>query len=120
MLTKPSIWPVILMLSIASSLCASETDADAKQFAEQIKPLFAKHCESCHRGNKPKGDFALDSLSLNFADKENRQRWLKVFEQLKAGTMPPKEKQTRGIRSGQPRTSGLAALESGRVPKHGA
>ena len=92
MMTKPWIWIVALVLGIAPSLCASDADAEAKPFAEQVKPLLAKHCQSCHRGEKPKGDFLIDKLSLDFADKENRKRWLSVLEQVKAGTMPPKEK----------------------------
>ncbi len=83
---------IVLGLGITPSLCASDADREAKQFAEQIKPLFAKHCQSCHRGDKPKGDFLVESLSPDFSDNANRKRWLSVLEQVKAGTMPPKEK----------------------------
>ncbi|MBC7820393.1 MAG: DUF1587 domain-containing protein, partial [Planctomycetaceae bacterium] len=69
----------------ASADDAKPTDGPAQKF-------FAKHCQSCHRGEKPKGDFLIDSLSLDFADKENRLRWLAVLKQVKAGTMPPKGK----------------------------
>ena len=54
--------------------------------------FFSKHCRSCHVGEKPKGDFSLDALKPDFADEANRGRWLKVLEQLRDGTMPPKEK----------------------------
>ncbi len=92
MMTKPWIWVVAMMLGITPSLCAGNADAEAKHFAEQIKPLFAKHCQSCHRGEKPKGDFLVESLSQDFSDNANRKRWLSVLEQVKAGTMPPKAK----------------------------
>src|SRR5262249_39587907 len=46
----------------------------------------------CHAGSKPKGDFRLKSLSQDFADNANRKQWLRVFEQVKEGTMPPAEK----------------------------
>ena len=92
MITKPLICVVVMMLGITSSLCASDADRDAKHFAEQIKPLFAKHCQSCHRGDKPKGDFLIENLSPDFSDNANRKRWLSVLEQTKAGTMPPKGK----------------------------
>ncbi|MEK6261839.1 MAG: c-type cytochrome, partial [Planctomycetota bacterium] len=86
------VWGVTIALGITPSLCASDTDAEARHFAEQIKPLFAKHCQSCHGGEKPKGDLRVESLSQDFAERENRKRWLAVLEQVKAGTMPPKEK----------------------------
>ena len=92
MMTRPWIWTVAMVLGITPSLCASDADREAKLFAEQIKPLFAKHCQSCHRGDKPKGDFLVESLSQDFTDNANRKRWLSVLEQVKAGTMPPKEK----------------------------
>lgn len=56
------------------------------------RKFFEQYCQTCHSGTKPKGDFRVDSLAQNFADKENREKWLNVVEQLKAGTMPPKGK----------------------------
>ena len=43
-------------------------------------------------GTKPKGNFRLDSLTPDFSGKASREKWLKVLEQVKSGTMPPKEK----------------------------
>ncbi len=91
-MSKPWVLIATMLLGITPSLCASGADREAKHFAEQIKPLFAKHCQSCHRGDKPKGDFLVESLSPDFSDNANRKRWLSVLEQVKAGTMPPKEK----------------------------
>ena len=65
---------------------------DAKPADDPARAFFAQHCQACHAGPKPKGDFRLDSLSPDFTDKANRERWLAVLEQVKAGTMPPKEK----------------------------
>src|SRR5262249_15651031 len=66
--------------------------ARGQNFDEQVRPFFAKHCQECHGGEKVKGDFRIDKLSADFADKANRDRWLALNEQLKAGTMPPKGK----------------------------
>ena len=41
---------------------------------------------------KPKGKFGLESLTLDFADKANRERWHAVAEQIDSGTMPPEGK----------------------------
>src|SRR5262249_53389312 len=58
---------------------------------EPARTFFARHCQACHAGAKPKAKVHLDSLSADFSDKANRERWLTVLEQLKSGTMPPKE-----------------------------
>jgi len=57
-----------------------------------VQPFFVKHCQECHSGEKPKGDFRFDKLTADFSDRANRDRWLTVLEQLKSGAMPPKEK----------------------------
>src|SRR5262245_15477639 len=66
--------------------------ADAKPTDDPSGKFFQQYCHTCHAGEKPKGDFRLDSLSQIFGDKENREKWLTVVKQLKSGVMPPKGK----------------------------
>ena len=66
--------------------------ANDKLANDPARQLFAQHCQKCHVGTKPKGDFQIEGLSENFADRKNREQWLAVLEQLKAGDMPPKDK----------------------------
>jgi hypothetical protein len=73
-------------IGFTSKLWASKPDNDP------ARTFFAQHCKNCHVGDKPKGDFRLESLSADFLDKENRERWLAVLEKVKTGAMPPKEK----------------------------
>ena len=56
--------------------------------------LLESHCQKCHGGGKAKGKFRIESLSGDFADRQNRAMWLAVMEQLEAGDMPP-EKEPR-------------------------
>ncbi len=64
---------------------------DAKQFEDQFRPLLARHCVECHRGEKPKGKLRLDNLTLDLADAATRKHWSAVVERLRAGEMPPKD-----------------------------
>lgn len=57
--------------------------------ADVARLFFAKHCQACHSGKEPKGDFLVESLSSEFADKEIRQAWLAALEQVTVGNMPP-------------------------------
>ncbi len=79
-------------LSVAIS--AGEAGVNDKPASDPARQLFAQHCQKCHSGSKPKGDFQIDGLSLNFSDRKNREQWLTVLEQLKTGGMPP-EKEPR-------------------------
>ena len=87
--------------------------ADAKPADDPARPFFARHCQSCHTGPKSKGDFRLDSLSLDFTDKANQERWLTVLEKLKSGAMPPMEKP----RPPAPEVRAVSDWISGRVAK---
>ena len=71
---------------------AGAADPVAKPVEEPTRPFLTEHCQACHTGAKPKGKFRLDSLTQDFNDKANRERWLAVLEQVKTGAMPPKEK----------------------------
>lgn len=56
------------------------------------RKLLNEHCGKCHTGEKPKGDFDLESLSPDFADADSRRHWLSVLEQIETGEMPPETK----------------------------
>ena len=104
------------MLVTALGLCGPAVRAaDPRPPADPAGPFLAKHCQGCHAGTKPKGNFRLDSLSADFGDKANRERWLTVLEQLTSGAMPPKEKP----RPPAGEVKALADWIGGRVDKAG-
>jgi mono/diheme cytochrome c family protein len=71
---------------------ATRAPADAKPTDGPSRKFFERYCQTCHAGARPKGEFQVEALSQDFADKENREKWLNVVEQIKTGTMPPKGK----------------------------
>src|SRR5947207_9407965 len=64
----------------------------AKQYDDQIYPFLVQHCQGCHAGEKPKGNFRLDRLAADFDDRASRERWQAVLKKVRAGEMPPKSK----------------------------
>jgi len=88
-----SVWTLVaaaLILPAAQGQQAAPKTDPA--YADQVRPFLARHCEECHAGEKPKGDFRLDHLDPAFAAKTAEERWRSVLEQLQAGSMPPKKK----------------------------
>ncbi|MEO6752122.1 MAG: DUF1592 domain-containing protein, partial [Opitutus sp.] len=65
----------------------------------QPSPAFAKgefienHCSECHDDVEKKSDLDLTSLTYNPDNASNRATWIKVFDRVSAGDMPPKKKQ---------------------------
>lgn len=54
--------------------------------------FFEAHCTSCHNAETRKGDLNLSALKPDFADAETFARWVKIYERIEAGEMPPKGK----------------------------
>ena len=71
---------MILALWLAASLQA------------EPKLFFEAHCSDCHNAETKKGGLDLSSLKRDFAKPEDFARWVKVYDRLEAGEMPPKKK----------------------------
>ncbi|HND50781.1 MAG TPA: DUF1592 domain-containing protein [Pirellulaceae bacterium] len=57
--------------------------------ADDARAIVDRHCRSCHAGDKPKGDLAVERLTVDFADEKNAERWSEIARRVKAGEMPP-------------------------------
>lgn len=83
----------LTLLAIPHARSEAEPPPPATQKPdEQVRTLLTKHCQECHSGEKPKGDFSLDKLAPDFDNPANRDRWLAVLKRVQAGEMPPKAK----------------------------
>jgi hypothetical protein len=83
---------ILMLIGLAIPASAIETNPTDDPSGK----FFDQYCQACHSGEKPKGDFRVADLSQDFASKENRNGWLNVVRQLKAGTMPPEGKPRPG------------------------
>ena len=54
-----------------------------------------KYCASCHDDVEKKGGLDLTALAFKPEDRGNFAQWVKVYDRLAAGEMPPKEKKNR-------------------------
>lgn len=90
------LWTVIsltllVVVAIVEPPTISGQPDDSKKFDDQFRPLLARHCVECHRGEKPKGNLRLDNLTTDFEEAVTREHWAAVIKRLKAGEMPPKD-----------------------------
>ena len=74
----------------ASALAAP--DLSPAGFIKSVRPFFDDHCYDCHGDGEKKGDFALDTLALDFSAPAKMRAWVNVFDQIDSGEMPPKKK----------------------------
>ena len=68
-------------------LTSDEVDLQA------IQSLFVNHCQDCHTGSKPSGEFSIETLKpsreLLESASFNSQDWERIVRKLRAGQMPP-------------------------------
>jgi len=65
-------------------LCATATAAEPT-------PFFQSHCYECHDATSKQGGLDLTSLKADLSDVENFSRWVKVYDRIDSGEMPPKD-----------------------------
>jgi hypothetical protein len=56
------------------------------------QPFLEKHCLECHDTETKKGGLDLTTLKPDFGNMETFARWVKVYDRVQAGEMPPKKK----------------------------
>ena len=66
--------------------------ASANGYPNQVLPVLAKHCVSCHGPNKPKAGLNLASYTTEAEALKDLKVWSKVLENVETGAMPPEEK----------------------------
>ncbi len=110
----------VVLFAIPGLLLGAETPAFSKG-DEHVRTLLNKHCQECHSGEKPKGDFSVDKLAADFDNPASRDRWLAVLKRVQAGEMPPKskarpaEKETQTLAGWIEAKAGAARLAHGRT-----
>jgi len=82
-----------LLLSLPSLALSAEHPAPALPSATgEPTKFFDAHCYDCHDADEKKGGLDLTALQPDFANAENFSRWVKVFDRVETGDMPPKKK----------------------------
>lgn len=87
--------------------------AFASGLPEPAYAAIERHCFDCHDDLTSKGELDLFSLEYDLADPDNRATWVRVFDRVEKGEMPPPEKADRF--PGEERKKLLASLKAGLV-----
>ncbi len=80
---------VFCLFAINSRSIADDAIA-AQHFHSEIEPILEKYCYSCHGYGEHKGGHAFDEFKSDAAIIANKQLWLAVLKNVRAGLMPPR------------------------------
>src|SRR5262245_45806589 len=88
--------PLLALLLFAAPLGAPLRAAEPDMLpAKAVRPFLESHCLTCHDSNQKKGGLDLDKLTADVADPKTFAAWVKVFDRVRLGEMPPKSVKTR-------------------------
>lgn len=83
---------------------------------DAVAGFLKKHCSDCHTADAKEGSVSLDPLLVSGAVGESSDLWLRVFEQLALGRMPP-ESEPQPIEAERTAVTGWMEAELRRAGK---
>lgn len=69
----------------ASAVCAAPLPS--------VTPFLEQHCTECHDGEVKKGGLDLTALPFKPEERKNFDHWVKLYDRVNKGEMPPAKKQ---------------------------
>ena len=72
--------------------CSGALGSNNPAAVQGLDPFWEQHCVDCHEGAKAKGGFDLTQLSRDLKGQAVRERWVRVYDQIERGEMPPKKR----------------------------
>lgn len=65
----------------------------AEGFVAPLVPFFERYCLECHDDLTAKGGLDLDALGTDLSDPAAFEKWVRVFDQVDQGIMPPADEE---------------------------
>jgi hypothetical protein len=79
-------------LLLVVAWCAAIARSPGAELPAVPRAFIDNHCTGCHDADTKKGGLDLLALGADLAKPEDFARWVKVYDRLEAGEMPPKKK----------------------------
>ena len=81
----------LILILILIAFAAKPGEETSSGFAQEGLPFLEKYCFSCHAGDAPAAELALNAFSDDLSLIENRDVWDRVLDMVTTGYMPPAE-----------------------------
>ena len=81
----------LILVFVLIAFAAKPGEETPSGFTQEGLPFLEKYCFSCHAGDEPAAELALDAFTDNLSLIENRDVWDRVLDMLTTGQMPPSE-----------------------------
>ena len=81
----------LILILILITFAAKPGEETPSGFAQEGLPFLKTYCFSCHAGDAPAAELALNAFSDDLSLIENRDVWDRVLDMVSTGYMPPAE-----------------------------
>ncbi len=82
---------VLLGRGTVDRASADSTTATPPHFPDAVKAFLTDHCVACHDGADGEGGLDLTALQGQLDAPGEMARWIRIFDRVRAGEMPPKD-----------------------------
>ena len=81
--------PIVASCLIAHIYCASSAATAEVELSDSVRSTIADRCAACHADGAEEGGLDLDKLVAGGYGKETTQKWVAIWKNVRAETMPP-------------------------------
>ena len=81
----------LLLGATADAHAASDSAASSAVFPDTVKAFLTDRCVACHEGADGEGGLDLTALQGKLDTPGEMARWIRIFDRVQAGEMPPKD-----------------------------
>jgi hypothetical protein len=78
-----------IFLVLLDALPAQESGLDPRPY----QPCFRRYCSDCHLEGTAKGGLDLAQVPTDLHDAEALRRWVRIYDRVRLGEMPPPKKE---------------------------
>ena len=80
---------LIVLLGLPALAMSQADDPRQKHYSRNIRPLFRKHCFSCHNGEDTKAGLNLEQYGFIVQVVRDGEKFSRLVKEVENGTMPP-------------------------------
>ncbi len=95
-------WGCLTFVTTSVVVIAGYANAADSDWTKPLVPLLQDQCFSCHTAEFRKGALDLERLGADLNDPELLRRWVRIYDRVASGEMPPK---------GEPRSEAAATKQ---------
>ena len=81
----------LTLMLVLIAFAANPGGEETSSFSQEGLPFLKEYCFSCHAGDAPAAELALNAFSDDLSLIENRDVWDRVLDMVTTGFMPPSE-----------------------------